>query len=86
MNLEVTNPTGLNLSPGRNPYPGVLTLNSDTSNNSDPIPVKSELGVVLASIFNPTPVSVVGPIPLLEIPITERFSYEGSETNISGSM
>ena len=40
------------------------------------------------SIVNvaPVPVSVVEPIPLLDIPVIGRFWYEGAETWICGSV
>ena len=78
---SVTSPTGLNTSPLWNPYPGLENLNSVTSKYVEPIPVDPP---TLRSISNPIPVSVVAPIPNLETPTTGKFSYDGSETNISG--
>jgi len=58
-------------------------LNLETSKYVDPIPVV-ELAPTSTLSKRPIPVSVVAPIPNLDIPITSRFSYEGSDTNILG--
>ena len=58
-------------------------MNSVTSKYVEPIPVDPP---TLRSISNPIPVSVVAPIPNLETPTTGKFSYAGSETNISGLL
>ena len=73
----VTKPTGLNLSPTLNEWPGLVILNLLISNNVDPIP--TEVLDAPTSTFNNRlePVSVVAPIPNLDIPSTWRFSYIG---------
>ena len=81
--LSTTRPTGLNTSPIWNPYPGLEIPNDETSNNVEPIPVV-ELAPTSKVINKFDPVSVVLPIPLLETPITGRFSYDGDEIWIVG--
>ena len=81
--LSVINPTGLNTSPFLNPKPGLVISKDLTSKRVDPIPV-----VLLppTSMFrsNPVPVSVVAPTPILDTPVTGKFSYLGDGASILG--
>ena len=71
-------------SPFWNEYPDLEIWNSVTSKWVDPIPTLVEDPPTLTSTNNPIPVSVVAPTPSLETPVTGRFSYAGSSTNICG--
>jgi len=75
--LSVTSPTGLNLSPGKNAYPGLSILKFLTSNKVDPMPVV-EAEPTSRVRSRPVPVSVVAPIPRRDTPTTSRFSYDGA--------
>ena len=70
----VTNPTGLNLSPTLNEWPGLAIANSDISNVVEPIPTVVFAALTFTSINKFEPVSVVAPIPCLDIPITGKLS------------
>ena len=70
----VTSPTGLNLSPTLNECPGLAIENSDISNEVEPIPTVVFAALTLTSISKFLPVSVVGPTPCLDIPITGKLS------------
>ena len=66
----VTNPTGLNLSPILNEWPGLAIANSDISNVVEPIPTVVFAAPTFTSTNKLEPVSVVNPRPTLEIPMT----------------
>ena len=70
----VTNPTGLNLSPTLNEWPGLAIENSDISKVVDPIPTVVFAALTFTSINKFEPVSVVAPNPTLDIPITGKLS------------
>ena len=70
----VTNPIGLNLSPTLNECPGLAIENSDISNVVEPIPTVVFAALTLTSTNKLEPVSVVAPIPCLDIPITDKLS------------
>ena len=70
----VTSPTGLNLSPTLNECPGLAIENSDISNEVEPIPTVVFDAPTFTSINKLEPVSVVAPIPCLEIPIIDKLS------------
>ena len=70
----VTNPIGLNLSPTLNECPGLAIENSDISNEVERIPSVVIDAPTFTSIYKLEPVSVVAPIPCLEIPITGKLS------------
>ena len=70
----VTNPTGLNLSPTLNEWPGLAIENSDISKVVDPIPTVVFAALTFTSTNKLEPVSVVAPIPCLDIPITGKLS------------
>ena len=83
ISFAVTNPTASTTSPFLYPNPLSIISYSDISNKVDPIPVT---GLTIAFTFRPVPVSVVGPIPSLDTPLTDRLEYDGSETIILGSL
>ena len=70
----VTRPTGLNLSPILNEWPGLEILNLDISNVVEPIPTVVLDAPTSTSISKLVPVSVVAPTPNLDTPITGRLS------------
>ena len=70
----VTNPTGLNLSPILNEWPGLAIWKLDISNVVEPIPTVVLDDPTWTSINKLDPVSVVGPTPNLETPTTGRLS------------
>ena len=70
----VTRPTGLNLSPILNEWPGLAIENSDISNVVEPIPTVVFAALTFTSTNKLEPVSVVAPIPCLDIPITGKLS------------
>ena len=70
----VTNPTGLNLSPTLNEWPGLAIANSDISNVVEPIPTVVFAALTFTSTNKFEPVSVVAPIPCLDIPIIGKLS------------
>ena len=70
----VTNPIGLNLSPTLNEWPGLAIENSDISNVVEPIPTVVFAALTFTSTNKFEPVSVVAPIPCLDIPITGKLS------------
>ena len=70
----VTNPTGLNLSPILNEWPGLAIWKLDISKVVEPIPTVVAAALTSTSISKFEPVSVVGPTPNLETPITGRLS------------
>ena len=69
----VTRPTGLNLSPILNEWPGLVILNLDISNVVEPIPTVVDAALTSTSISKLEPVSVVEPTPSLETPITGKL-------------
>ena len=70
----VTNPTGLNLSPTLNEWPGLAIANSDISNVVEPMPTVVFAALTFTSTNKLEPVSVVKPRPTLEIPMTGKLS------------
>ena len=80
----VTSPTGLNLSPILNEWPGLAISNSDISNVVEPIPTVVLAAPTLRSKRRLDPVSVVAPTPNLDTPITGTSLYVGSGIMISG--
>ena len=70
----VTNPTGLNLSPILNEWPGLAIWNLDISNVVEPMPTVVLEAPTWTSISKLDPVSVVAPTPNLETPTTGKLS------------
>ena len=70
----VTKPTGLNLSPILNEWPGLAIWKLDISNVVEPIPTVVLDAPTWTSINKLDPVSVVGPKPNLETQTTGRLS------------
>ena len=70
----MTNPTGVNLSPTLNECPGLAIENSDISKVVEPIPTVVFAAPTFKSSNKLEPVSVVAPIPSLDIPITGKLS------------
>ena len=70
----VTNPTGLNLSPILNEWPGLAIENSDISNVVEPIPTVVFAALTLTSTNKLEPESVVAPNPCLDTPTIGKLS------------
>ena len=70
----VTRPTGLNLSPILNEWPDLAIENLEISKVVEPIPTVVEAALTSTSTNKLEPVTVVGPIPRLETPITGILS------------
>ena len=70
----VTSPTGLNLSPILNEWPGLAIENSDISKVVEPIPTVVLAALTLTSTNKFEPESVVAPNPTLDTPIIGKLS------------
>ena len=84
--FAVTNPTGLNTSPNLKSNPVLSRVKLLTVNKVEPIPTVVFAAPTSTVILAPVPVSVVDPIPLLDTPTTDKFSYEGDGISITGSV